>query len=56
MRRDKMPRYDIVDLSRTIYLAKEEFKKDIKKYEEYLKVSGNNYKYPYIHQISIYNM
>ena len=51
-----MPRYDIVDLSRTIYLAKEEFKKDIKKYEEYLKVSGNNYKYPYIHQISIYNM
>ncbi len=56
MRRDKMPRYDIVDLSRTIYLAKEEFKEDIKKYEEYLKVSGNNYKYPYIHQISIYNM
>lgn len=51
-----MPRYDILDLSRTIYLAKEEFKKDIKKYEEYLKVSGNNYKYPYIHQISIYNM
>nr|WP_247907306.1 SNF2-related protein [Streptococcus anginosus] len=51
-----MPRYDIVDLSRTIYLAKEEFKKDIKKYEEYLKVSGNNYKYPYVHQISIYNM
>ena len=51
-----MPRYDIVDLSRSIYLAKEEFKKDIKKYEEYLKVSGNNYKYPYIHQISIYNM
>ena len=51
-----MPRYDIVDLSRTIYLAKEEFKKDIKKYEEYLKVSGNNYKYPYIHQISIYNI
>lgn len=51
-----MPRYDIVDLSRTIYLAKEEFKKDIKKYEEYLKVSGNNYTYPYIHQISIYNM
>lgn len=51
-----MPRYDIVDLSRTIYLAKEEFKKDIKKYEEYLKVSGNNYKYSYIHQISIYNM
>lgn len=51
-----MPRYDIVDLSRTIYLAKEEFKKYIKKYEEYLKVSGNNYKYPYIHQISIYNM
>ncbi|KXA29445.1 helicase protein [Peptoniphilus harei] len=56
MRRDKMPRYDIVDLSRSIYLAKEEFKEDIKKYEEYLKVSGNNYKYPYIHQISIYNM
>lgn len=51
-----MPRYDIVDLSRSIYLVKEEFKKDIKKYEEYLKVSGNNYKYPYIHQISIYNM
>lgn len=51
-----MPRYDIVDLSRSIYLAKEEFKKDIKKYEEYLKVSGNNYKYPYMHQISIYNM
>nr|WP_073998364.1 helicase-related protein [Anaerococcus urinomassiliensis] len=51
-----MPRYDTVDLSRSIYLAKEEFKKDIKKYEEYLKVSGNNYKYPYIHQISIYNM
>lgn len=51
-----MPRYDIVDLSRSIYLAKEEFKEDIKKYEEYLKVSGNNYKYPYIHQISIYNM
>ena len=44
-----MPRYDIVDLSRTIYLAKEEFKKDIKKYEEYLKVSGNNYKYPNIY-------
>ncbi|MDU5595843.1 MAG: hypothetical protein E6026_07570, partial [Peptoniphilus rhinitidis] len=51
-----MPRYDTVDLSRSIYLAKEEFKKDIKKYEEYLKVVGNNYKYPYIHQISIYNM
>ncbi|MDO5714789.1 MAG: conjugal transfer protein, partial [Tissierellia bacterium] len=47
---------DVVDLSKSIYLAKEEFKEVVKKYEEYLKVAGNNYKYPYIHQISIYNM
>lgn len=51
-----MPRYDVKDLSRSIYLAKEELKEDVNKYKEYLKVAGNNYKYPYIHQLSIYNM
>jgi putative conjugative transposon DNA recombination protein len=35
---------------------KVEFKTNTLKYEEYLKVSGKNYKYPYTHQLSICNV
>ncbi len=53
---DKMPRYKTEELKYILDFAKKELKTDILRYQEYLKVVGNNYKYPYIHQLSIYNM
>lgn len=51
-----MARYEIADLRYILSFAKEEMKTDTTRFQEYLKVVGNNYKYPYIHQLSIYSM
>ena len=53
---DKMPRYKFSEVKEMLYYAKEEFKEDIDRYETYLKVVGNNYKYPYFNQLSIYTV
>nr|WP_172463236.1 SNF2-related protein [Tissierella praeacuta] len=51
-----MPRYKFSEVKEMLYYAKEEFKEDIDRYETYLKVVGNNYKYPYFNQLSIYTV
>lgn len=51
-----MARFKAEELAYILDYVKSELKTDTSKYKEYLKVSGNNYKYPYIHQLSIYNM
>lgn len=51
-----MARFKTEELAYILDYVRSELKTDVLKYEEYLKVSGNNYKYPYIHQLSIYNM
>ena len=53
---DKMPRYEFGEVSKSLYRTKEELKQDIHCYEAYLKVVGNNYKYPYYGQLSIYHV
>ena len=53
---DIMRRYDTGDLKYILDYLKKEIKSDVSKYEEYLKASGNNYKYSYTHQLSIYNV
>ena len=51
---DKMPRYEFDEVKQILDFAKEEFRENIDRYETYLKVMGNNYKYPYFNQLSIY--
>ncbi|WP_207645695.1 phage NrS-1 polymerase family protein [Peptostreptococcus sp. D1] len=53
---DTVPRYEFDEVKQILDFAKEEFKKDIDRYETYLKVVGNNYKYPYFNQLSIYTV
>ena len=53
---DKMPRYKFSEVKEMLYYAKEEFRENIDRYETYLKVVGNNYKYPYFNQLSIYTV
>ncbi|HEO3244242.1 TPA: DEAD/DEAH box helicase family protein [Streptococcus agalactiae] len=51
-----MKRYTQDELKYILDHLKGEFKTNTLKYEEYLKVSGKNYKYPYTHQLSICNV
>lgn len=53
---DRMPRYEFNKLNKFLSLVKEELRKDISLYQKYLKVVGNNYKYPYFQQLSIYSI
>ena len=53
---DTVPRYEFDEVKQILDFAKEEFKEDIDRYETYLKVVGNNYKYPYFNQLSIYTV
>ena len=51
-----MPRYGFNEVKQILDFAKEEFRENIDRYETYLKVVGNNYKYPYFNQLSIYTV
>ena len=51
-----VPRYKFDEIKRILDFTKEEFKENIDRYESYLKVVGNNYKYPYFNQLSIYTV
>ncbi|EHI54772.1 hypothetical protein HMPREF9333_02061 [Johnsonella ignava ATCC 51276] len=51
---DTVPRYEFDEVKQILDFAKEEFRENIDRYETYLKVMGNNYKYPYFNQLSIY--
>ncbi|NQR01221.1 DEAD/DEAH box helicase family protein [Streptococcus suis] len=51
-----MPRYEFDEVKQILDFAKEEFRENIDRYETYLKVVGNNYKYPYFNQLSIYTV
>ncbi|MDK4501214.1 DEAD/DEAH box helicase family protein [Fusobacterium necrophorum] len=53
---DTVPRYEFDEVKQILDFAKEEFREDIDRYETYLKVVGNNYKYPYFNQLSIYTV
>ena len=53
---DTVPRYEFDEVKQILDFAKEEFKENIDRYETYLKVMGNNYKYPYFNQLSIYTV
>ena len=52
--RDTVQRYEFREVKQILDFAKEEFRENIDRYETYLKVMGNNYKYPYFNQLSIY--
>ena len=51
-----MPRYGFNEVKQILDFTKEEFRENIDRYETYLKVMGNNYKYPYFNQLSIYTV
>lgn len=51
-----VPRYKFDEIKQILDFTKEEFKENIDRYESYLKVVGNNYKYPYFNQLSIYTV
>ena len=51
-----MPRYGFNEVKQILDFAKEEFRENTNRYESYLKVVGNNYKYPYFNQLSIYTV
>ena len=51
---DTVQRYEFREVKQILDFSKEEFKENIDRYETYLKVMGNNYKYPYFNQLSIY--
>lgn len=53
---DTVPRYEFDEVKQILDFAKEEFKENIDRYETYLKVVGNNYKYQYFNQLSIYTV
>ncbi|KYM54265.1 helicase [Fusobacterium necrophorum subsp. funduliforme] len=53
---DTVPRYEFDEVKQILDFAKEEFRENIDRYETYLKVVGNNYKYPYFNQLSIYTV
>lgn len=53
---DTVPRYEFGEVKQILDFAKEEFRENIDRYEAYLKVVGNNYKYPYFNQFSIYTV
>ncbi len=53
---DTVPRYEFDEVKQILDFAKEEFRENIDRYETYLKVVGNNYKYPYFNQLSRYTV
>lgn len=53
---DTVQRYEFREVKQILDFSKEEFKENIDRYETYLKVMGNNYKYPYFNQLSIYTV
>jgi len=53
---DTVQRYEFREVKQILDFTKEEFRENIDRYETYLKVMGNNYKYPYFNQLSIYTV
>ena len=51
-----VPRYKFDEIKQILDFAKEEFRENTNRYESYLKVVGNNCKYPYFNQLSIYTV
>jgi len=51
----KMPRYSTEKISDILSHSLEEIRRDISAYKDFLKTMGNNYKYSYMHQLSIYS-
>jgi len=51
----KMPRYSTEKISDILSHSLEEIRRDVSAYKDFLKRMGNNYKYSYMHQLSIYS-
>ena len=51
----KMPRYSTEKISDILSHSLEEIRRDVDAYKDFLKTMGNNYKYSYMHQLSIYS-
>ena len=51
----KMPRYSTEKISDILSHSLEEIRSDVSTYKDFLKTMGNNYKYSYMHQLSIYS-
>ena len=51
----KMPRYSTEKISDILSHSLEEIRRDVSAYKDFLKTMGNNYKYSYMHQLSIYS-
>ena len=51
----KMPRYSTEKISDILSHSLEEIRRDVSAYKDFLKIMGNNYKYSYMHQLSIYS-
>ena len=51
----KMPRYSTEKISDILSHSLEEIRRDASAYKDFLKTMGNNYKYSYMHQLSIYS-
>ena len=52
---EKMPRYSTEKISDILSHSLEEIRSDVSTYKDFLKTMGNNYKYSYMHQLSIYS-
>lgn len=51
----KMPRYSTKKIGDILSHSLEEIRRDVSAYKDFLKTMGNNYKYSYMHQLSIYS-
>ena len=51
----KMPRYSTEKINDILSHSLEEIRRDVSAYKDFLKTMGNNYKYSYMHQLSIYS-
>jgi len=51
----KMPRYSTEKIGDILSHSLEEIRRDVSAYKDFLKTMGNNYKYSYMHQLSIYS-
>ena len=51
----KMPRYSTEKIGDILSHSLEEIRRDVDAYKDFLKTVGNNYKYSYMHQLSIYS-
>ena len=50
-----MPRYSTEKIGDILSHSLEEIRRDVSAYKDFLKTMGNNYKYSYMHQLSIYS-